>query len=105
MVFGLGKMLLWLLVFDLFLSISDVAVHYFGEGESHETASLLLFGAFAPFFIWVETVMGKVVPLALVAMPSGRRVAVYAFASVLVMVGIFVMRCNVVLGGEYIPLL
>ena len=65
LVFGLGKMLVWLLVFDLFLSLSDVAVHYFGEGESHETAALLLMGAFAPFVIGVETLMGKVLPLVL----------------------------------------
>ncbi|RMG88358.1 MAG: hypothetical protein D6708_11625 [Candidatus Dadabacteria bacterium] len=104
-VFGLGKMLLWLLVFDLFLSFSDLAVHYFGEAESMESARLLLTGAFAPTFIWVETLMGKVLPLVLVANTRTRNVAVYGFAAVLVMVGIFAMRCNVVLGGEFLPLL
>lgn len=104
-VFGLGKMLMWLLVFDLFLSLSDLGVHYFGEAESHESASLLLFGAFAPLFIGVETILGKVIPLALVSTEKTRSVAVYGFISLMVMVGIFVMRCNVVLGGEYIPLL
>jgi tetrathionate reductase subunit C len=104
-VFGLGKMLLWLLVFDLFLSLSDLGVHYFGERESMETARLFLFGAFAPLFLGVETLLGKVVPLVLVSSPRTRNVAVLGAASVLVMVGIFVMRCNVVLGGEHIPLL
>lgn len=104
-VFGLGKMLLWLLVFDLFLSLSDLGVHYFGERESMETARLFLFGAFAPLFLGVETLLGKVAPLVLVSSPRTRNVAVLGAASVLVMVGIFVMRCNVVLGGEHIPLL
>ena len=104
-VFGLGKMLLWLLVFDLFLSLSDLGVHYFGERESMETARLFLFGAFAPLFLGVETLLGKVIPLVLVSSPRTRNVAVLGAASVLVMVGIFVMRCNVVLGGEHIPLL
>ncbi len=104
-VFGLGKMLLWLLVFDLFLSLSDVGVHYFGERESMETARLFLVGAFAPLFLGLETAMGKVLPLALVSWSRTRNVAVYGFASVLVMIGIFIMRCNVVLGGEHIPLL
>lgn len=104
-VFGLGKMLLWLLVFDLFLSLSDLGVHYFGERESMEAARLFLFGAFAPLFLGVETLLGKVIPLLLVSSARTRSVAVFGAASVLVMVGIFVMRCNVVLGGEHIPLL
>jgi hypothetical protein len=45
------------------------------------------------------------VPLTFVAVPATRRVAVYGFAAVLVMIGIFTMRYNVVLGGEFIPLL
>jgi len=105
LIFGLGKMLLWLLVFDLFLSLSDVGVHYFGERESMETARLFLTGAFAPLFLGVETLMGKVIPLVFVSVPATRRVTVYGFAAVLVMIGIFTMRCNVVLGGEFIPLL
>lgn len=105
LIFGLGKMLLWLLVFDLFLSLSDVGVHYFGERESMETARLFLTGAFAPLFLGVETLMGKIIPLVFVAVPATRRVPVYGFAAVLVMIGIFTMRCNVVLGGEFIPLL
>ena len=104
-IFGLGKMLLWLLVFDLFLSLSDVGVHYFGERESMETARLFLTGAFAPLFLGVETLMGKVLPLTFVAVPATRRVTIYGFAAVLVMIGIFMMRCNVVLGGEFIPLI
>ncbi|MEW6489066.1 MAG: NrfD/PsrC family molybdoenzyme membrane anchor subunit [Thermodesulfobacteriota bacterium] len=104
-IYGLGKMLLWLLVFDLFLSLSDLGIHYFGERESMETARLFVTGAFAPLFLGVETLMGKVIPLSLVATPRTRNVAVFGFAAVLVMIGIFVMRYNVVLGGEYIPLL
>lgn len=102
---GLGNMLLWFLVFDLFLSFSDLGVHYFSEAESMETARVFFFGAFAPLFLGVETLLGKVIPLVLVSTNRSRSVAVYGFASVLVMIGIFTMRCNVVLGGEYIPLL
>lgn len=104
-IFGLGNMLMWLLVFDIFLSLSDVAVHYFGEAESMEVATLMLFGSFAPFFVGLETVLGKVIPLALVSPKSFRSVAALGFASVLVMIGILAMRCNVVLGGEFIPLI
>jgi tetrathionate reductase subunit C len=102
---ALGSMLLWFLVFDLFLSFSDLGVHYFSEAESMETARLFFSGAFAPLFLGVETLLGKVIPLVLVSTNRKRSIAVYGFASVLVMIGIFTMRCNVVLGGEYMPLL
>jgi tetrathionate reductase subunit C len=102
---GLGKMLVWLIVVDLFLSFSDLAVHYFGEAESHEVASLLLMGTFAPLFIGVETLFGKVLPLILIVARPIYSVPVYGTASLFVMIGIFTMRCNMVLGGEYIPLL
>ncbi|HSH68732.1 MAG TPA: hypothetical protein VK997_02355, partial [Deferrisomatales bacterium] len=64
-----------------------------------------LVGSFAPLFLGVETLLGKVIPLTCVAVPATRRVTVYGFAAVLVMIGIFTMRCNVVLGGEFIPLI
>lgn len=102
---GLGSMLVWTLVFDLFLSFSDLGVHYFSEAESMETARLFLTGAFAPLFLGLETLVGKVIPLVLFSTNRSRSIAVYGFASVLVMIGIFTMRCNVVLGGEFIPLL
>jgi tetrathionate reductase subunit C len=102
---GLGSMLLWFIVFDLFLSFSDLAIHYFGERESMETARLFFSGAFAPLFLGVETLLGKVIPLFLVSTNRSRSIAIYGFASVLVMIGIFTMRCNMVLGGEFIPLL
>lgn len=102
---GLSSMLLWFLVFDLFLSFSDLGVHYFGERESMETARLFFTGAFAPLFLGVETLLGKVFPLLLFSTNRSRSIAVYGFASVLVMIGIFTMRCNVVLGGEFIPLM
>lgn len=101
---GLAGMLKWLLVFDLCLSFSDLAVHYFGEAESHEVASLFFFGAFAPLFLGVETFMGKVIPFGLVSLKPTQKTPFYLLAAILVMIGIFTMRYNVVLGGEYIPL-
>ncbi|RLB05295.1 MAG: hypothetical protein DRG50_07460 [Deltaproteobacteria bacterium] len=62
-------------------------------------------GPFAWSFLGVETFMGKVIPLILVLNPRTRTVWWTALASVLVVVGIFVMRCNIVLGGEYLPLI
>jgi hypothetical protein len=66
---------------------------------------LLLTGAFAPTFVGVETLLGKILPLFVVFIPRFRTVSAVTAVAVLVMVGIFAMRYNVVLGGEFIPLL
>jgi len=105
LIMDLAKLLGWCLIFDIFLTGSEVATHLVSHRESMESALLLLTGAFAPLFVGIETLLGKILPLLVVFIPRFRTVPAITVASVLVMVGIFAMRCNVVLGGEYIPLL
>jgi len=66
---------------------------------------LLLSGHFALSFLGIETLMGKLLPLFLVFSPRTRNVRWVGVAALLVVVGIFAMRCNVVLAGEYLPLI
>ena len=54
-------------------------------------------------YVWLGAIL--IFPLVLVSAPSMRKVAVYGFAALIVMLGIFTMRYNVVMGGEFIPLL
>ncbi len=105
LIVDLAKLLGWCLVFDVFLTGCEVVTHLVSHKESMESALLLLSGAFAPFFVGIETVLGKIIPLFIVFVPRFRSVPYITVASVLVMIGIFAMRCNVVLGGEFIPLL
>jgi hypothetical protein len=47
-----------------------------------------------------------VIPLAAVFLPRARQsIPILVIVSILVMIGIYTMRYNVVVGGEYIPLL
>jgi len=67
-------------------------------------AHLLLRGKFSLYFIWVENVMGKIIPAVLLLTPRLRNLTTVIIASILVVVGIFFMRYVVVLGGEFLPL-
>lgn len=102
---NLGKMLAWVIVFDLFLVGSDILVLLISHSDAQEVAHLLLTGRFFPLFLIVENLLGKIVPFILLVVPRFRNLATMIIASVLVIVGIFFMRYVVVVGGEFIPLI
>ncbi len=103
---GLATMLGWCLVFDLFLTGTEIVVHGISHLGAQESVALLLTGPFAGLFLVLENLLGKVIPMAVMLAPRTRRmVPLLVLASILVMIGIYTMRYNVVVGGEYIPLL
>jgi molybdopterin-containing oxidoreductase family membrane subunit len=93
-----------MILIDLFLVLSDVLVLLVSHAEAQEVAHLLLRGKFSLYFIWVENVMGKIIPAVLLLTPRLRNLTTVIIASILVVVGIFFMRYVVVLGGEFLPL-
>jgi tetrathionate reductase subunit C len=105
LVFSMGKLLAWAIVFDLFLVGCDLIVLSISHTDAQAAAHLILFGKFSFLFIVVENILGKIVPLFLLLVPKFRTPATVIFASILVIIGIFVMRYVVVLGGEFIPLI
>lgn len=104
LVFGLGKLLVAMILIDLFLVLSDVLVLLVSHAEAQEVAHLLLRGQFSLYFIGVENLLGKVVPAIILLVPRFRNLTTVTIASLLVVVGIFFMRYVVVVGGEFLPL-
>jgi len=102
---NLGKMLAWVIVFDLFLVGCDILVLLISHSDAQDVAHLLLSGNFFPLFLIVENLLGKIVPFTLLIVPRFRNLATMIIASLLVVIGIFVMRYVVVVGGEFIPLI
>jgi formate-dependent nitrite reductase membrane component NrfD len=102
---NLGKMLAWMIVFDLFLVGSDILVLLISHSEAQEVAHVLLSGKYFPLFLIVENLLGKIVPFTLLVIPRFRNLVTMIIASLLVVIGIFFMRYVVVLGGESIPLI
>ena len=105
LVFGLGKMLAAMILIDLFLVLSDVLVLLVSHADAQEAAHLILTGKFSVYFIWIENVMGKIIPAMILLVPRFRNLATITIASILVVVGIFFMRYVVVVGGEFLPLI
>lgn len=105
LIFKLGRLLAWVIVFDLFLVFCDILVLSISHTEAQAAAQMLLGGSFSFLFLVVENLLGKIVPFILLTVPRFRTKLTVIIASLLVVVGIFFMRYVVVLGGESIPLL
>jgi tetrathionate reductase subunit C len=105
LVFSLGKLLAWMILFDLFLVACDLIVLSISHSDAQAAAHLLLRGKFSFLFLIVENLLGKIVPFILLAVPRLRTLATTIVASILVVVGIFFMRYIVIVAGEFIPLL
>ncbi|RLB07582.1 MAG: oxidoreductase, partial [Deltaproteobacteria bacterium] len=82
LILGLGQLLGWAIIVDLFLVMCDLIKLSLGHRGDMQAAMLLLMGPFAWSFLGVETFMGKVIPLILVLNPRTRTVWWTALASV-----------------------
>jgi formate-dependent nitrite reductase membrane component NrfD len=88
------------------LTATEIAIHGVSHLGAQEGVALLLTGPFAGLFLLLENLVGKAIPMAVMLWPRMRRtIPLVLLAAILVMIGIYTMRYNVVVGGEYIPLL
>ena len=102
LIFKIGRFLLWFLVFDLFIFLCEVLTTLSGGIPHHyDSLMLLLTGRYAFLFLGVEILLGTMIPLLLLA-SLGRKISILIIASIMVIVGVFTMRFNVVVGGQII---
>jgi tetrathionate reductase subunit C len=93
------------IVADLFLIGSDLTVLASSDTESYAMLQLLTTVEFAIWFLGVELLLGAILPLALLSFPQTRRIPAVQYASAaLVIIGIFVMRVIIVIGGQSVLL-
>ncbi len=105
LIYALGKFLVASIVLDLLLIGIDLSVLLTSTTEAYKAALMLLGGSFSFLFLGVEILLGAILPLLLLLSPFTKRwIPAYVVASVLVMVGIFAMRCIMVIGGLSVPL-
>ena len=105
LIYALGKFLVASIALDLILIGIDLSVLLTSTTEAYHAALMLLSGPFSFLFLGIELVAGAIIPLLLFLSPFTKRwIPAYAVASVLVMVGIYAMRCIMVIGGLTVPL-
>ena len=105
LIYALGKFMVASIILDLLLIGIDLSVLLTSTTEAYKAAQMLLNGQFSFLFLGIEVGLGAILPLFLLLFPFTKRsIPAFALASVLVMIGIFAMRCIMVFGGLSVPL-
>jgi len=98
-------MIIIFIIIDIFLLGSEVAVLGNSTQDGYFMYKLITLGKFGVWFLGIELFIGEIVPLAMLSFPQIRRSMVgQNIACVLILIGIFVMRMIVVIGGQSVPL-
>ena len=93
-----------LILIDIFF-LSDMYVLYVGIAEAQEVALLLVAGKFAFLFWGVELLIGSIVPVIILTVRRCANQRTWQIlASVLSLIGVFVMRYIILIVGQYLPL-
>jgi formate-dependent nitrite reductase membrane component NrfD len=83
----------------------DITVMYYHTEDAYETVELVRLGKFGFLYIWVDNILGNVVPTLIIMFRRTRQSLVFLFiAAALASIGVFVMRYVIVFGGQYVPL-
>ena len=98
----MAQYMMYGIVFDIFLLFLDyMQTHYGTESEMLGHGEVLAVIFRFPY-LWLETVIGLLIPLAMLVSPLKRtRLGVYG-ASILVAVGVYGMRIWWVMAGQYL---
>jgi Ni/Fe-hydrogenase subunit HybB-like protein len=103
---SLGAFLLYITLLDFGLESMEVLHMYYVSEESIDIIRELISSKIFVTYVGVQMIMGTLVPLAALTIARARligrqaRKMVYLTSSVLVMIGVFAMRWNVVVGGQ-----
>ena len=103
---ALASFLLYALIIDFSLESLDVIHRLYESEESIEILEQLIFGKLFLSLTIVQILLGTIVPIVFLAaarfsaLPDELKRMVYFFAALLVQVGIFSTRWNVVIGGQ-----
>ena len=97
-VIDLGRLVLALLWLDVLFQASEFLVVYRSGVPGHvEGFNLMLFGPYWAVFWIGQLLLGTVVPLALLTLPTRKNAIAVAVACLLVVIGIFGLRLNIVI--------
>lgn len=103
---GIGRYLMFALIFDLTLEVLDITHRMYEAGEWFEIMQLLNQGYLIQTMFVGQLFLGAVVPLVVlgimqIAKMKGREIVwMHGLIACLVLVGVFLMRWNVVIGGQ-----
>jgi len=102
----IGKLLAVVVLVDFFLKFAEILTMFWPSAEAElSQLFLVVTGPFSPLFL-IEWTIGGIVPFLILAYPRTRRTALgLAVASILLIVGVFAYRVELIVPGFAAPLL
>lgn len=97
----LSKLAAWLIVLELAMVTTEIVFLLNGSPEELNAAKFLMTGNYSFMFWIVQILLGCIVP-AVILLRSKVTARMQSVASVLILVGVFVMRYIIVIGGQVI---
>ncbi|HHY27376.1 MAG TPA: polysulfide reductase NrfD [Desulfitobacterium dehalogenans] len=100
----LAKFFKWFILADLALMAIMVIVLLNGNDAQYATGYYLLHEE-SSMFIWIENVIGLLLPFALLSITSlAKKGSIINLSALLVVISTLIMRLNIVIGGQKLPL-
>ena len=101
----LSKIFLFLLFIYIFFEVWKILVGIYGK-PPHEYEAIMAFiaGPYSTNFWFFEVFLGIIIPTIILLIPKFRTLSGYLLAGILNLIGIFIIRYDLVVGGEIVPL-
>lgn len=102
----IAKYLFYILIIDFTLESLDQIHRLYEAEESFDIIKVLVAGKLNITLIFAQVILGTIIPLAIIGLfqvykPAEKiRKAAYFIVGILVLIGVFFMRWNVVIGGQ-----
>ena len=98
----MARLMTYGIVFDMFLIFSEFLQMTYGNEDEATILYDVLLGVFRFPFLWLEIVIGLIIPFIILVTPLKRSKAMVILASFLVAIGVYGMRIWWVMGGQYL---
>ena len=98
----MAKYMMYGIVFDAFLLFLEFMQSIYGSENLVMAHDEVLMGVFRFSYLWLETIIGLVIPFVILVSPLKKFKAAVILASLLVAVGVYGMRIWWVMGGQYL---
>ncbi len=99
----MGKLCALLIAVIIFLTTWKILTALVGGPGKYETVMALLKGPYAVNFWVFEVMIGTVIPFVLLLHSKGKNLKMMFTASLLMIIGIFIMRYDMVVVGQIVP--
>lgn len=97
----MSGLMMYGIAFDMFLLFSEFMQATYGSADLN-LGHHILTGVFGGAFVWLEVIIGLLIPFIILVTPLRRSKGMVLLASFLVAFGVYGMRAWWVLGGQYL---